>query len=408
VRRIGETELLSLAAGLPPGARVVASGNFAAPHSVLDRLDKACQQFVLHMLNAQPGIPARDGIGYETCFVGPAMRDSAALHYVPARLSLLPELFGSTLRPDVVVLHTSPPVDGYVSLGIEVNVLPAAVEAARRHGGIVIAQVNPRMPYTYGDAELPVELVDYGFEAEEGLRTVTPSLIDDTAGVIGERIGRRIGSGATLQLGIGSVPDAALRALLAHRRLKVWSEMVSDGVLGLERRGVLDVQVPITASFMFGSDELYAWAHRNPRLRMQRTETTNDPSRIAAQVEMVSINSALQVDLFAQVNAARRRSRIYSGFGGQTDFVVGALHSHGGQALIALRSWHPKAKESSIVPMVEEPVTSFQPTSVITEQGVAELLGRDERVQAANLIEHAAHPRVREELWEEAAALGLA
>ena len=250
---IGETELLSLAASLPPGARVVASGNFGAPHVLLDHIDKACQQFVLHMLNAQPGIPARDGIGYETCFVGPAMRDSAALRYVPARLSLLPQLFGSSLRPDVVVLHTSAPVDGCLSLGIEVNVLPAAVEAARRHGGIVIAQVNPRMPYTYGDAELPVELVDYGFDAEEGLRTVAPSLIDDTAGVIGERIGRRIGSGATLQLGIGSVPDAALRALLAHRRLKVWSEMVSDGVLGLERRGVLDAQVPITASFMFGS-----------------------------------------------------------------------------------------------------------------------------------------------------------
>ena len=123
---------------------------------------------------------------------------------------------------------------------------------------------------------------------------------------------------------------------------------------------------------------------------------------------MTSINSALQVDLYAQVNASRINGRIYSGFGGQTDFIVGALHSRGGQAVIALRSWHPKADCSTVVPMVEEPVTSFQPTAVVTENGVAEIFGRPERVQAANLIDRAADPRVRAELWEEAAALGLA
>jgi acyl-CoA hydrolase len=122
---------------------------------------------------------------------------------------------------------------------------------------------------------------------------------------------------------------------------------------------------------------------------------------------MVSINSALQVDLFGQANASRINARIHSGFGGQTDFIVGALHSPGGQAILALRSWHPKADVSTVVPLVEEPVTSFQPSAVVTENGVARLWGTSEREQAATLIEHAAHPRVREELWEEAHALGL-
>jgi acyl-CoA hydrolase len=140
---------------------------------------------------------------------------------------------------------------------------------------------------------------------------------------------------------------------------------------------------------------------------MLRTETTNDPSRIRAHDHMVSVNTALQVDLYGQVNASRIKGCIYSGFGGQTDFIVGALHSRGGQAIIALRSWHPKADCSTIVPMVEEPVTSFQPTAVVTENGMAELFGRPERAQAAALIERAAHPRIRDELWEEARALGL-
>jgi acyl-CoA hydrolase len=138
-----------------------------------------------------------------------------------------------------------------------------------------------------------------------------------------------------------------------------------------------------------------------------RTETTNDPARIAANRAMTSVNTALQVDLFGQANASRIGGRIHSGFGGQTDFTVGALHSRGGQALMALKSWHPKADVSTIVPLAAEPVTSFQHTAVVTEQGVADLFGWDERAQARHLIDRAAHPRVRAELWEEAAELGL-
>jgi acyl-CoA hydrolase len=184
--------------------------------------------------------------------------------------------------------------------------------------------------------------------------------------------------------------------------------MFSDSVLELERVGALDRGKPITTSFLFGSPELYAWVDGNPRVQMARTETTNDPSRIAANTAMTSVNTALQVDLFGQANASRIGAKIYSGFGGQTDFIVGALHSPGGQALIALRSWHPRANRSTIVPLVDEPVTSFQMTAVVTEQGVAEVFGHDQKTQARHLIDHAAHPDVREELWEEAHALSLA
>ena len=165
--------------------------------------------------------------------------------------------------------------------------------------------------------------------------------------------------------------------------------------------------MPITASFLFGSEELLDWVDGNERVRMTRTEVTNDPGRIARNPAMVSVNTALQVDLFGQANASRIQARIHSGFGGQTDFIVGALHSPGGQAVIALRSWHPKADVSTIVPLVDEPVTSFQMSTVVTEQGVAEVFGRDQHEQARQLIEHAAHPSVREELREEAVELGL-
>jgi acyl-CoA hydrolase len=272
----------------------------------------------------------------------------------------------------------------------------------------VIAQVNQNMPWTYGDGLLDADAIDYVFEADEPLDQPPVAVPDDASRRIGELVAGRIADGATLQMGIGLVPDATLPGLTARRGLAIWSEMVSDGVLELEQAGALDPDVPVTASFVLGTSRIYDWVHRNPRVQVLRTEQTNSPSRIASHRSMTSINTALQVDLFGQANASRINARIHSGFGGQTDFIVGALHSAGGQALMALRSWHPKADTSSIVAMVDEPVTSFQHTAVVTDQGVAEMFGRDERTQARHLIENAAHPRVREELWEEAAALGLA
>ncbi|MCW2761226.1 MAG: acetyl-CoA hydrolase/transferase, partial [Marmoricola sp.] len=254
---------------------------------------------------------------------------------------------------------------------------------------------------------IPVEELDLLVEVDEPLGAHHQGPVDAASVAIGRAVGARVLDGATLQAGIGAVPDAALHGLTDRRSLRVWTEMFSDNVLALERAGALDVDVPITTSFVFGSEELYAWLDCNERVRMTRTEVTNDPSRISANPLMVSINSSLEVDLFAQANASRVRGRIYSGLGGQADFVVGAIHSPGGQALIGLRSWHPRADTSTIVPLVAAPVTSFQMSAVITEQGTAEILGHDQERQAANLISHAAHPDVRDDLWRAAAKLGL-
>jgi acyl-CoA hydrolase len=387
--------------------RIVVSGNHATPSVLMSAIDEAVPEYRLWALNAQAGLPDRPGVTLETCFVGPGMRKSPRLRYVPSRLSLVPVLFRDSLRPDVVVVHVSRVVDGRVSLGAEVNVLPAAMEQCRKSGGLLVAQVNDQMPYTYGDGEFDVDDFDLLVEASESLTDLAPPVLDDLSQAIGERVSHRVPDGATVQLGIGAVPDASLPGVSQRRGLKVWSEMVSDGVLTLAERGSLDTDVPVTASFVFGSRRLYDWVDRNESVRLLRTEVTNDPAQIAARPFMVSINAALQVDLFGQANASRIANRIYSGFGGQTDFVVGALHSHQGQALIAMRSWHPKADISTIVPLVDEPVTSFQHSAVITEHGVAPIWGCSQQEQALNLIEHAAHPDVRDELYEEAVALSL-
>jgi len=387
--------------------RIVVSGNHATPAALMTALAAEVPTFRLWALNAQSGMPDRDGITLETCFVGSGMRKSPRLRYIPARLSLVPVLFRQRLRPDVVVVHTSRVVDGKVSLGAEVNVLPAAIEQCRAAGGLLIAQVNPHMPYTFGDGEYAVDDFDYLVEVDEPLADLSPPVIDDVSASIGERVAGLVPDGATLQLGIGAVPDAALPGAARRRGLKIWSEMVSDGVLTLLAEGALDEGEPVVASFVFGSRRLYDWVDRNPAVQLLRTETTNDPARIAARPQMVSVNAALQVDLFGQANASRIGSRIYSGFGGQTDFVVGALHSPGGQALIAMRSWHPKADVSTIVPLVDEPVTSFQHSAVITENGTAAIWGSSQEEQALNLIDHAAHPDVRDELYEEAVEMSL-
>ena len=393
---------------LPAEPRVVVSGNHAVPAYTLRLVDEALAGYRLWMLNAPVGLPDRDGVIYETPFVGAGMRRSPRLSYVPCRLSLVPSLFRTTMPPDLVVVHTTRPRGGRVSLGVEVNILPAAIEAARARGAKVVAQVNDRMPWTFGDAEVEVEHFDALVEADEPMVTAPVPVVDDLSAKIGALVAARVADGATLQAGIGAVPDATMCGLTGRRGLKIWTEMFSDSVLRLEQSGALDRDTPVRASFLFGSEELLDWVGGNPRVRMIRTETSNDPALIARNAAMVSVNTALQVDLFGQANASRVQAQIYSGFGGQTDFIVGALHSPGGQALIALRSWHPRADVSTIVPLIDEPLTSFQMTAVVTEQGVAEVFGLDQRQQAANIIEHAAHPRVRDHLRAEAARLGLA
>lgn len=407
MRTISEDQLAAILARLPGVPRVVAGGNFATPMSALEVLDKVVERYGLFMLNAQVGIPHRSGVILETPFVGPGMRGRANLRYFPGRLSLVPHLLAGPLAPDIVVVQTSMPDAGTISLGTEVNVLPAAIDAVRRRGGLVIAQLNPRMPYVYGDGVLAIDEVDYAIETDVPLPTPVFREPDETSRLIGERVADLVPDGATLQLGIGAVPDAALAALTKRTALRVWSEMFSDGVLRLEQAGALDRDAPINASFLFGSTELQAWVDHNPRVRLLRTEKTNAPALIAKHPLLTSINSALQVDLYGQANASRVRGRIYSGFGGQTDFVVGALHSAGGKAVIALPSWHDKSQSSRVVPLLADPVTSFQHSFVASEHGVAMIWGHDSEDQARDIIEHVAHPRVRDELRDAASRLGL-
>ena len=404
---INVEQLKQILAGLPNNPRVVASGNFAAPRVLLDALDASVAEFKLHMLNAQPGIPDREGVTYESAFVGGGMRWHPRLVYIPSRLSLVPVLFRDHYVPDVVLLHTSSRRHDTVSLGTEVNILPAAIESARAHGGLIIAQANPQMPYTYGDAQLYDSEIDYLVEVDEPLPTKPATKFTDETRQIGDLIAARIGDGSTLQLGIGAIPDSVLGTLLKRKDLRIWTEMFSDGVLELQRVGALDDEIPITASFVFGSTELYEWLHLNRGVRMLRTEHTNDPGQIARQAKMTSINAALQVDLYDQANASHVRGQIYSGFGGSTDFIVGALHARGGASFLALQSWHPKANQSSIVPRLTENVTSFQHSYVVTENGVADCFGHSLQQQAHNLINKAAHPSVRAELTEAAAKLGI-
>jgi acyl-CoA hydrolase len=414
VRTLTSSALSAALTALPAvdghGPRVVVAGNHSVPWDVLHLLDEVLPNYRLFMLNAPGGVPDRDGVVLETPFVGSGMRASPRLEYVPARLSLVPTLFATTRPPDVVVLHVSAPRDGTVSMGTEVNMLPSAVETVRQRGGLVVAQVNERMPYTYGDGVLALEEVDLAWEVDVPLVSPPVRPPDDTAAEIGERVAGLVRDGATLQLGIGGVPDATLSALTSRRGLRVWTEMISDGLLALARAGALEESTTLTTSFLFGSQDLYDWVHCNPAVRVLRTETTNDPAMIAKQRRMTSINTALQVDLFAQANASRRPDRpgsVYSGFGGQTDFIVGALHSPEGRAVIALPSVHPRAGVSTVVPLLEAPATSFQHSHIVSEQGVAKVWGCDQFAQARQLVEHVAHPSVRSELVDAAGRLGL-
>lgn len=407
MRVIDVDQLSLIVEKLPRNPRIIASGNFGTPFEFLAALDKQIGEYKLNMLNAQPGIPDRDGVTFETAFVGAGMRNSPRLEYFPGRLSLVPRMIRTHTRPDLVVLHCSTPRAGLVSLGNEVNVLPAAIESARKHNALVVAVANPHMPYTFGDSEIPLEDIDFLVEVSEPLLTKPHSDPSETAKKIGFEIATRINDGSTLQLGIGAIPDAVLSALLERRGLRIWTEMFSDGVLDLRKAGALDVRTHVTASFVFGSQELYDWINLNPRVRMRRTEVTNGSGNIGKQQRMISVNAALQVDLYDQANSSRIKDRIYSGFGGSTDFIIGALKSKGGLAFMALPSWHEKSDSSTIIPKLIEPVTSFQHSYVVTENGAAHCAGASQRQQALNLINHAAHPNARDELMSAASKLNL-
>lgn len=405
--KVSATELAKVFESLPSGVRVLASGNFATPKALLKIADEHIAEFRLFMLGAQSGIPNRDGVIFESPFLGPGMRRSPRLNYIPCRLSLVPVLIARNYQPNVLLLHASTIREGKVSLGVEVNILPAAIDATKKSGGIVVVQANPQMPYTFGDGEIDVDDIDYLIEVNEELAEAPSIPLNETSLEIGRLIANEVANGSTLQLGIGAIPNAVIAAMQNHQGLQVWTEMFSDGVLGLVRSNAVDPDSTLTASFLFGSRDLYDWVNLNERVHMRRTEVTNDPGVISMQMQMTSINAALQVDLYDQANASYVNGQPYSGFGGSTDFIVGALHSPGGKSFMALPSWHGKSGNSNIVHRLSETVTSFQHSYVVTEQGVAECFGRSAAEQARNLIEKAAHPDAREVLLDQAMDSGL-
>ena len=219
VQTISLDELQRHLAAIEGIPRVVVGGNAATPWLVLDALDRSIERYRLHQLNSPVGIPVRSGVIAETSFVGPGMRHHPALQYVPSRLSMVPVLFQRTLPPDVVVLHCAPARDGMLSMGIEVNILPAAVDACRARGGLVIAVINSRMPYTFGDSQISTEAIDLAVEIDFELDSLQERTPDDDSIVIAERLAAMIDDGSTLQMGIGSVPDSTLRALASRREL---------------------------------------------------------------------------------------------------------------------------------------------------------------------------------------------
>jgi acyl-CoA hydrolase len=330
------------------------------------------------------------------------MRRHSNLSYVPSRLSLVPVLLQRRIPADVVIIHCAPPRDGQLSLGIEVNILPAAIEGCRMRSGRVVAVINDQMPYTYGDALVPVEWVDVAIEVSEPLPAHDPATPDDDSRAIGERVASRVSDGSTLQMGIGGVPDATLNALTGRTGLRIWTEMFSDGVLALDRVGALDPHHPLTASFLFGSARALRLARRQPPGAddAHRAHQRPGPDRPAAQDDLGQHRAGGRplrpgqrlADQRAHLLRLRRPDRLHR--------RCAALP--GGQSFIALRSWHPKADVSTVVPLVDEPVTSFQQSAIVTEHGVAELWGYDQQAQCRHIIRDAAHPQVRDELWEEA------
>lgn len=407
MKKITETQLKQILQNLPHNPRIIASGNHATPTYLFNIAEQEIETFTLHMLNASNGIPTRNGIAHETAFVGKGMRHSENLNYIPCRLSMVPVLFENSKKPDVIFIHTSKMYSNTLSLGIEVNILPAAIEAGRKNGAIIIAMANEQMPYTYGDAVLYEHDVDYYIETDQQISSPTVKELTEESKQIGLKVAEYIPDSSTLQLGIGNIPDATLAALKRRKDLRLWTEMFTDGVYELYKHKAFNQEIPLTASFLFGSQELYKWVDHNHSIRMLRTEKTNNPATIARIPLMMSVNSAMQVDLLDQANASWKDGKIYSGFGGSTDFIVGALHSPKGHAFIALPSWHQKTDTSTIVPELMTPATSFQHSAIITEQGTAWCFGENQKTQTRSIIHNAANPDARSELEEAAAHLKL-
>jgi acyl-CoA hydrolase len=324
--------------------------------------------------------------------------------YIPVFLSEIPNLFRKKILPlDVALIQVSPPdKHGYCSLGVSVDTAMAAVKNAKH----IVAQVNPRMPRTHGDSMVHVNNINAMVYFEEELPEVVSTGISDISKRIGDYCASLVEDGATLQTGIGSIPDAVLASLQGHKELGMHTEMFSDGIIPLIEKGVITNQHKrkhrgkTVSSFMLGSRKLYDFVDDNPSIAMLGIDYTNDTSVIRTNPKVTAINSAIEVDVTGQVCSDSIGTYHFSGVGGQMDFVRGAALSEGGKPIIALPSTTSK-NVSRIVSMLKPGAgvvtTRAHAHYIVTEYGIAYLYGKNMRQRAKALIE-IAHPNHREEL----------
>ncbi len=409
-------------AHIASGQRVFVHGGVATPHRLLEALveqhDRLRDVELIHLHTVGPARYADPDLApsfrVANLFVGANMRpklDRERVDYLPCFLSEIPQLFRSRRRPlDAALVHVSPPdAHGFCTLGTSVDVARAAVDVAP----IVIAQVNPRMPRVHGDGLLHIDHVHHWVEVDEPIPEVPPPPLGPEERAIGRFVAGLIEDGATLQMGIGAVPDAVLAALSDHKHLGIHTEMWTDGALALIQSGVVDnsqkhVHPGKTVSgFVMGTRALYDFVHDNPSVAQLDIAYVNNAGVIARNPKVVAINSAVEVDLTGQICADSIGHRIISGVGGQMDFMRGASLSPGGRPVLALTSRTAKGLPR-IVPTLRSGAgvvtTRAHVHYVVTEHGVADLYGKtlDERAHALIAI---AHPDDRESLgraWHQA------
>jgi 4-hydroxybutyrate CoA-transferase len=354
---------------------------------------------------------------HRALFVGPNARraiNEGRADYIPVFLSDVPRLFESgELSLDAVLVNATPPDrHGFCSLGVSAEAMHAAIRAART----VIVQFNRSMPRTLGESFIHVDDIDLAVEVDVPPYEHLPQVPSEVEQRIGQHVATLVADGATIQLGIGAIPAATAAALRDHRDLGVHTEMFTDTVMDLVEAGVVTGnrkernRGKIVTAFLMGSRRLYEFVDDNPMIEMRSVDFTNDTHVIRSFSRMTAINSAIEVDLTGQVVADSIGSRVYSGVGGQMDFIRGAALAPEGRAIIALPSTAGDGSISRIVPALATGAgvvtTRAHVRTVVTEWGVAELFGRSIRERAAALIA-IAHPDHRDRLRAEARRIHL-
>ncbi len=407
-------------AEIHPGKRVFVGTGCAAPTELLkaltERATKLPDTEIVHLLThgEAPYAEKRFSSAFRinSFFIAENVRDiiqEGLGDYTPIFLSDIPGLFSTGRLPlDVALIQVAPPDEqGMCSLGVSVDIVKSAAENA----GLVIAQVNPRMPRTQGDATIHIHDIDILVPVDVPLHEVTPPATDDTTRRIGEYIAALIDDGSTVEFGIGRIPQAVTEFLKDKHDLGIHTEMFTDSIIDLIESGAVTGALKttdrgrVTASFCMGTQKLYDYIDNNPAFAFYPTEYVNDPFVISRQHKMTAINVALEVDLTGQVCADSLGTRFYSGIGGQVDFNRGAARSPGGRAIIAMPSTVQEGKSSRIVsrlsPGAGVVTTRGDVHYVVTEYGAAYLHGKSVQERAIALIS-IAHPDFREQLLAEA------